>query len=1188
MSLGSVVWQGVRELPKERPSPYHGPHRKNASFKERMNVMGLPTGRKGFRFCLSSLSFLFFISLFFSALAIFPAFAAAPPSSGAEAGKIVDARGEAAVKHAGENRWHWAEKGMVLYEGDTLLTGEYGRIYALFSDESLLQLNGGARFAIEQTAKTAGWFSGLGIVDAAKKRLRSVYRLLKGEMWMRNKNRGLVVDIDTPTMVLGVRGTELNAFTDGETTTVLTVLRGNVLATRGAEEVAATAGRQVVSRTGLPLQTSTLLSPEDTVQWTIHVPPGLFAPPSGVSSGPRRSVLEKASSLAAQDKVSEAVKAVEEGLAAYPGDEDLQVYGAALSLKSGRPSEAHDRLGRLASQYPNNASAYRYFSLSALLLDKKEEALQAAERSIALEPSDPQGYILKSYAHQSMFDLSEASDALEKALAIDGTNATALLNLARIRFGSDYPEQAWNLLLQSEAAAPESGRVQELKGFLLLAKQQTDNAMAAFEKALQADSSLGESHLGLALCRMRRAEPEAAMEEMSAAVLLEPRRSLMLSYWAKMLYQLKRFDQALDMLALAKELDPKDPTPYLYEGIIHRDLNRPSEAVESLHAAIALNDNRGVYRSRFLMDQDLAVKNVNLFILYQQLGLSAWAQSKAVSSIKQDFANYAGHLFYGSALVDSGTRTVAGASELLLARILQPANFNAVNSFNSYTPFFDEPAIDGIATAKGGNHKNRGYDIAVFGAIPEHNLAFYADNYYGATDGWRGTNTDRNSGIGALLKYDPTPDDQLSLSYRTLCQKQEDDALGRNMYDQPSNSLDKTDADTDKLEFGYHHHFSPGTDFIFSFTYVKDDAELFEFDRISDVFDIEGVDYYAFSDSEYERPFFQFQAQQTFEAGDHQMLAGALLYAGHTDAENFTEELFVYEDIILDYLASSSDHDPDSRLTSFYVRDIWQLHENWIVEGALYCDRMTQSNPFTGVEWDINELGPRLGVVWKATSSDTVRLAGFKYVLPFTSSRIDPTEIAGVPIFRNTEEGSVAKEVDLVWEHEWDKAFMSLGGFYVDRESTAGFVDAATGEEYEEHYKSRLKGVELACNRILGRGLAVSAGYRFQEVANAFFPDYDRKDHLASAGLNFVHHCGLAAGLAQTWRYEDFDSDAYDNEDIWLTDFAMSYEIPGKTGLIALQVRNIFDNHFNWVEDVFTYQGRVPAREIVGSVSIFF
>lgn len=107
-------------------------------------------------------------------------------------------------------------------------------------------------------------------------------------------------------------------------------------------------------------------------------------------------------------------------------------------------------------------------------------------------------------------------------------------------------------------------------------------------------------------------------------MLLEPRRALFLSYWGKMLHQIERFEKALEVLAFAAKLDPRDPTPAFYSAVILRDLNRPTEAIAAINRAVALNDNRAVYRSRFLLDRDLASKNIDLSLLYNQLGLSAW------------------------------------------------------------------------------------------------------------------------------------------------------------------------------------------------------------------------------------------------------------------------------------------------------------------------------------------------------------------------------------------------------------------------------------------------------------------------------------------------------------------------------------------------------------------------------------
>ena len=65
---------------------------------------------------------------------------------------------------------------------------------------------------------------------------------------------------------------------------------------------------------------------------------------------------------------------------------------------------------------------------------------------------------------------------------------------------------------------------------------------------------------------------------------------------------------ANDQYGMAQTLDPKDPTPYFYDAIKKQSINRPVEALEDMQKAIDLNDDRAVYRSKLLLDADLAAR----------------------------------------------------------------------------------------------------------------------------------------------------------------------------------------------------------------------------------------------------------------------------------------------------------------------------------------------------------------------------------------------------------------------------------------------------------------------------------------------------------------------------------------------------------------------------------------------------
>lgn len=1104
--------------------------------------------------CFQQTPFLFWLSVF---LVTCLALAVHAVASEGEAARIIDVRGEAWVAGSETDAPRIpAEKGMAINPGDTLITGQTGRLFILCADESLVQINSDTSFAIDRVTRSAGWFEKNQIMKAADHAADSIYRLIRGEIWLRNKNRHREIEIELSTVVVGVRGTELNMMTDGADLSVVTVLRGKVVAANEMGSIPVAAGYQVTAAAGQPLKAVLLLTPENAVQWTLTIPDALFYP-----------------SFHSSDPVSEK-------------EAGRMIYDAAARLKSGKISESYDEFKKLTQQYPQNAAAFQFLSLAALLTGKNIEARDAARKSVALAPTDAHGYNLLCYALQVDFDLPGAALAAKEAIRVDSGNVTALLALARLQFGMDERDDALKSLQQARRIAPETAEVSSLEGFMLLAAGKTDPAAGAFARAIQQDAALGEPHLGLALCHMRKGEPEAAMAEMSAAVLLEPRRSLFVSYWAKMLYELKRFDEALDMLAFARELDPRDPTPFLYEGIIYRDMNQPVSAVASLHQALALNDNRGVYRSRFLLDQDLAVKNVNHYLLYESLGLSAWAQSKALRAIKQDYTNFAGHLFYGNALLNSGDRTIASGAELLLGRMLQPATFNSLSSFNDYTSFFDGPAINGYLSGFYGNHDTLGGNAGLYGGAPSSRIAFQASVDSKSTDGWRKNLDERGKGAATVVKFDPSMDDHLTLSWRELENNQEDEMTGRNEYDQEPNPIASFESESRRGELGYHHHFSPKSDFLFFFAWSEDEGCIEDYERTENVFGMDGVTLDAFSLTDYKRPYVQAQVQQFYSIGAHQFIAGLLHYSGNKDTAIKSMDYYSYYGEELDVQYYEAAHDPDHRLISAYLADSWRLAPDWILESAVYYDAMTNSNAAAGTEWELHNINPRLGLIWEAGAADTFRLAGFQYLLPFTANRIDPMEIAGIPIFRNTGEGSLTKEADLIWEHEWRNAFFTAGVFYLNRENTSVLLDG--DQNVKDTDKGRLKGAEWACNQILGPGLAMTAGYRFQDIYDEFMPGRDRNEHLTSIGLKYVHPTGFSAGLAQSFRYMDFERSLMDNEDIWITDAGLSYEFPGKYGLASLGINNIFDNHFNWVEDVFVFRRRTPAREVVCSLSLYF
>src|ERR1043166_8201031 len=148
----------------------------------------------------------------------------------------------------------------------------------------------------------------------------------------------------------------------------------------------------------------------------------------------------------------------------------------------------------------------------------------------------------------------------------------------------------------------------------------------------------------------------------------------MRSYLGKAYFEEKREKQAGDQYQIAKQLDPNDPTPYFYDAILKQTTNRPVEALQDMEQAIERNDNRAVYRSRLLLDADLASRSAALGRIYSDLGFQQLALVEGWKSVNTDPANFSAHRFLADSYSVLPRHEIARVGELLQSQLLQPLN----------------------------------------------------------------------------------------------------------------------------------------------------------------------------------------------------------------------------------------------------------------------------------------------------------------------------------------------------------------------------------------------------------------------------------------------------------------------------------------------------------------------------------
>src|SRR5258706_15833043 len=163
------------------------------------------------------------------------------------------------------------------------------------------------------------------------------------------------------------------------------------------------------------------------------------------------------------------------------------------------------------------------------------------------------------------------------------------------------------------------------------------------------------------------------------AASLESQRSLLHSYLGKAFADAGDDRHAMKELGLAKELDPNDPTSWLYSALLKQQQNRINEAISDLDASQERNDNRSLFRSRLLLDEDLAVRSANFASIYRDAGMTEVSVREAARAVAYDYANDSAHLFLSDSYNELRDPTrfnlryeTVWFNELLLANLLSP------------------------------------------------------------------------------------------------------------------------------------------------------------------------------------------------------------------------------------------------------------------------------------------------------------------------------------------------------------------------------------------------------------------------------------------------------------------------------------------------------------------------------------
>ena len=678
--------------------------------------------------------------------------------------------------------WKSAEVGLELAIHDRLRTGDLSQASVRLTDLSVLQIDELTTIEILPPRGAASAKPGLDVKA--------------GQIYFFSRDNPQEIEIQTPVVTGALRGTEFRVLVGQAGRTIVTMLDGQVeLRNRFGRVTIGTGEEGLVEPGHAPTKTAVIIS-SNIIQWCLYYPGLLDADTLHLDSALAPSVAAYRSG-----DLLQALKLYPSSRS--PATADERAFRASLLLAVGRVPEAEALVGKGG---PHSDALRQLIA-----------AVKFQEYERASAPQSAEDWLCESYYRQSRNNLQGALDAAQKAVELAPNFGFGWVRVANLQFSFGRVREASVALDRGRQLSPRNAQAAALAGYFATAKNNIAEAQRRFDEALEIDGFLGNAWLGRGLCEIRRGHAIEGRRDLQIAAAMEPNRSLLHSYTGKAFSNAgddRTADRELDR---AKVIDPNDPTPWLYSALLLKQDHRFNEAIDDLHESLDLNDNRSIYRSALLLDQDRAVRNANLAAIYQDNGLTELSLREASRAVNDDYANASAHLFLANsynALRDPNRILLRYDTpffnELLLANLLSPVGGGPLSqnvSDQEYSKLFEQDRLgfsSNFTYLSTGQERELGSQFGQFG-----NFSYAVDVDYESDRGTRFNNHLDRLEIYSQAKY------QLGLQDTIFFQtKYQDNRNGDVFQYYDPNSASPSLSFQEKQEplalIGYHHEWAPG------------------------------------------------------------------------------------------------------------------------------------------------------------------------------------------------------------------------------------------------------------------------------------------------------------------------------------------------------------------------------------------
>jgi outer membrane receptor protein involved in Fe transport len=663
---------------------------------------------------------------------------------------------------------------------------------------------------------------------------------------------------------------------------------------------------------------------------------------------------------------------------------------------------------------------------------------------------------------------------------------------------------------------------------------------------------------------------------------------------------------------------------------VKRERNQINDAVRDIETSKLLNDNRSVFRSELLLDQDRAVRSANLAGVYRDAGLTEFSAVEAARAVNWDYGNYSAHLLLANsydALRDPRLANLRYESpwlnELLLANLLAPVGAGSLSqrvSEQEYSRLFERDHFGISSSTTWLSSGDWRQDISQYGT--QGSLSYALDGQHWTQNGSRRNEDFGFESFSAKVKLQVTPQDSLFLQSIYF-----DNAAGdiAQYYDpaMARANLRTREAQEPVLLAGYHHEWSPGVHTLFLAGRLEDTM------RVSDPGQralLVGRDFGGTVDAlapvslnlryRSKLEIYTAEAQQIWQRERHSLILGVRGQSGEFDTRSRQTDPTAFT-VFFPSPAAQQGVDSDFQRAAIYAYENVQLTGRLLLSVGVSYDHLEfpenhRTSPVSDRERRLDQISPKAGLTWLISSNTTLRAAYTRSLGGVSldqSYRLEPVQVAGFT--QSYRSGASESLVGSLAGAEFDTYGLALDqhfatGTYVtlaaeildsDAEQTRGafFFNAVppiVPGTLEEELEYQEKAVSLSLNQLLGKEWTLGMRYRWSEadlerrfplvplaVSPAADSEMDAALHQLQIYAIFNHGSGFFGRTEAAWHAQSIGGFGQSGDELWQFNAFVGYRFPRRRAELMAGLLNITDEDYRL--NPLTIHSELPRERLL-------